>query len=63
MLEPSVSHTLTLRQGLANTLEPVPGLEAGEVSPKILWLEPLDDEAQRLRLWRRIVSGEQPERF
>lgn len=63
MLEPSVSHTLTLRQGLANTLEPAPGLDAGAASPKILWLEPLEDEAQRSRLWRRIVSGERAERF
>ena len=63
MLEASVSQTLTLRQGLANTLEPAPGLEAGAASPKILWLEPLEDESLRSRLWRRIVSGERPERF
>ncbi|MGP1629357.1 MAG: ABC transporter substrate-binding protein [Giesbergeria sp.] len=63
MLEPSVSHTLTLRQGLANTLEPTLGLEVGAPEPKILWLEPLEDESQRSQLWRRIVSGERPERF
>jgi len=37
----------------------VPG---GTMGP-IVWLEPVEDEALRARLWQRIVSGDRPNRF
>ncbi|MBN3767729.1 extracellular solute-binding protein [Burkholderia sp. Ac-20365] len=60
MLEPDVSHLLTQRQGLANTLT-----EAPENTDKshILWIEPVENIDRREALWSRIVSGDRPERF
>lgn len=63
MLEPQVGRELTRRQGLANTLEEPQGLTGSAVKGPILWLEPVEDAAQRQRLWLRIVSGDRPERF
>ena len=63
MLEPQVNRELTLRQGLANTLEEPAGLTGGVVRGPIVWLEPVEDGARRSRLWQRIVSGDRPERF
>jgi len=63
MLEPAVSGVLTRRQGLANTLQEPPGGAAGAAASPIVWLEPVESEGQRTRLWRRIVSGERPEGF
>lgn len=63
MLEPEVNRALTLRQGLANTLEEPAGLGGGAVKGPIVWLEPVEDGARRGRLWQRIVSGDRPERF
>ena len=37
----------------------VPG---GAMGP-IVWLEPVEDETLRARLWQRIVSGDRPNRF
>ncbi|TCW75892.1 spermidine/putrescine ABC transporter substrate-binding protein [Burkholderia sp. SRS-46] len=61
MLEPSVGTLLTRRQGLANTLAPPPGLDAGH--QHLVWLQPVEDIARREALWSRIVSGDRPERF
>lgn len=61
MLEPSVGALLTQRQGLANTLAPLPGLDAGR--EHLVWLQPVEDIARREALWSRIVSGDRPERF
>ncbi|MXN77817.1 extracellular solute-binding protein [Burkholderia sp. 4701] len=61
MLEPSVGALLTQRQGLANTLAPPPGLDAGR--QHLVWLQPVEDIARREALWSRIVSGDRPERF
>lgn len=61
MLEPAIGALLTERQGLANTLEPPPGLEAGH--QHLVWIQPVEDIARRASLWSRIVSGDRPERF
>ncbi|KML47452.1 spermidine/putrescine ABC transporter substrate-binding protein [Burkholderia cepacia] len=61
MLEPAIGALLTERQGLANTLEPPPGLDAGH--ERLVWLQPVEDIARRESLWGRIVSGDRPERF
>ncbi|MBC9249320.1 spermidine/putrescine ABC transporter substrate-binding protein [Pseudomonas alcaligenes] len=56
-LEPRISHTLTQRQGLSNTLE-----EPAEVdrASRLVWLRPVEDASRRARLWQRIISGERP---
>lgn len=59
-LEPQVSHALTLRQGLSNTLEASPFMHGGD---RIIWLEQVEDPGRRSRLWDRILSGDQPEKF
>lgn len=60
MLDVKVSHELTRRQGLSNTI----GADAStRESDRIIWLEPVEDSARREQLWRRIVSGDRPERF
>lgn len=61
MLEPAIGALLTERQGLANTLEPPPGLESG--NQHLVWIQPVEDIARRESLWSRIVSGDRPERF
>ncbi|WP_322024100.1 extracellular solute-binding protein [Burkholderia sp. BCC1977] len=61
MLEPAIGALLTERQGLANTLEPPAGLEAGH--QHLVWIQPVEDIARRESLWSRIVSGDRPERF
>lgn len=61
MLEPAIGALLTERQGLANTLEPPPGLDTGH--QHLVWLQPVEDIARRELLWGRIVSGDRPERF
>lgn len=53
-LERQNSERLTNLHGLANTVSAASPANATE---KLLWLRPLEDPAQRLRLWRRIVSG------
>ncbi|MGU7768556.1 extracellular solute-binding protein [Burkholderia sp. MR1-5-21] len=61
MLEPEIGALLTQRQGLANTLAPPPGLDAGH--QHLVWLQPVESIARREGLWSRIVSGDRPERF
>lgn len=63
MLHPSVSLELTRRQGLANTLEEPAALDSESLLGPIVWLQPVEDDAQRTRLWQRIVAGDRPERF
>jgi putative spermidine/putrescine transport system substrate-binding protein len=60
MLSASVGRRLTQRQGLANTVEPLPTAVA---EGRVVWLEPVEDEVRRAALWRRIMSGERPERL
>lgn len=57
MLEPRVSHALTERQGLSNTLEEP--AEAGSARP-LIWIRPVEDDERRAALWQRILSGERP---
>ncbi|HJW11773.1 MAG TPA: extracellular solute-binding protein [Albitalea sp.] len=57
MLERPVSHTLSERQGLANTVEMS---ESAERNNKIIWLESVEDVNRRTALWGRIVSGDRP---
>ncbi|OJA87693.1 ABC transporter substrate-binding protein [Burkholderia ubonensis] len=61
MLEPAIGSLLTQRQGLANTLTPPPGLDAGR--QHLVWIHPVENIARREALWSRIVSGDRPERF
>ena len=63
MLKPAVSRELTRRQGLANTLEEPPALSGDAPAGTIVWLQPVEDEARRAQLWRRILSGDRPARF
>jgi putative spermidine/putrescine transport system substrate-binding protein len=58
-LEPQISHALTERQGLSNTLEE----SAVAQDAKLIWLQQVEDSAKRARLWDRIISGDLPERF
>ncbi|WP_434931695.1 extracellular solute-binding protein [Shewanella sp. HL-SH5] len=60
LLEQKVSHVLSERQGLANTLEKPEGLTA---SDKLIWLERVENMEKRKLLWDRIISGEVPEEF
>lgn len=60
MLSPDISRALTRRQGLANTLDATADTRD---SDKLWWLEPVEDAANRIALWTRIVSGDRPERF
>lgn len=59
-LEAPVSHALTERQGLSNTLENPPTLHKND---KIIWLRQVEDAAKRTALWDKIISGDLPERF
>lgn len=63
MLHPAVSLELTRRQGLANTLEEPVALDRDSLMGPIVWLQPVEDDARRTRLWQRIVAGDRPERF
>lgn len=60
MLDKKVSRELTLRQGLSNTIEA--DIDTAE-SDKIIWLEPVEDDKRRQRLWGRIISGDLPAGF
>lgn len=60
VLEQEVSHALSERQGLANTLEEPEGLTE---SDKIIWLERVENTDKRKLLWDKIISGEVPEEF
>ena len=57
MLEPEVSHLLTERQGLPNTLQEP---NEGGSTYRLIWLRPVENDKRRAELWQRIVSGERP---
>ena len=55
LLDRQASDLLVSRQGLSNTTaEPLHALS----SDKLVWLEPVEDDERRNRLWARIVSGD-----
>lgn len=58
-LEPAISHAMTERYGINNTLESPPSQANG----KMLWLEQVEDPQRRASLWRRILSGENLEQL
>lgn len=60
MLESRVSHTLSARQGLSNTI--TADVDSRD-SDRILWLESVEDDPRRADLWGRILSGDVPARF
>lgn len=55
MLGESASQNLSQRQGLSNTVD-APAIPLPR--EKVLWLRPVEDAAQRERLWTRIRSGD-----
>lgn len=59
-LEPTVSHALTVRQGLPNTLE---ASDTARASDHLIWLEPVENDAWRTQLWQRILSGARESRL
>lgn len=59
-LEEPVSRSLTLRQGLPNTIEDMSILNQAD---KILWLQQVENNSRRKMLWDKIISGEVPEGF
>jgi putative spermidine/putrescine transport system substrate-binding protein len=55
MLGAEAGQVLVTRQGLNNTIaEPV----AGRPGDPLVWLEPVESEERRNRLWSRILSGD-----
>lgn len=62
MLEPDIGKQLTQREGLANTMTPVPGGASG-AGPRLVWIQPVESIGEREALWRRIKSGDRLERF
>ncbi|MCG5075401.1 extracellular solute-binding protein [Paraburkholderia tagetis] len=66
MLAPDIGKQLTKRQGLANTMTPVPGDAASEASgagPHLVWIQPVENIGQREALWQRIESGDRLRSF
>jgi putative spermidine/putrescine transport system substrate-binding protein len=49
-----MSRQLTVGQGLANTVQESNYIQAGD---KIIWIEPVENAAERASLWSRITSG------
>jgi putative spermidine/putrescine transport system substrate-binding protein len=54
-LEPSVSERLPRMHGLANTIEE---FSVPRPHNKVVWLQPVENFAQRKQLWDRIISGD-----
>jgi putative spermidine/putrescine transport system substrate-binding protein len=59
-LEAQISETLTLRQGLPNTLQDPSTLNKAD---KIIWLQRAENPPKRKLLWDKIISGEMPSEF
>lgn len=54
-LEPEAGNALVKRQGLSNTTS---GATTLRPQDPLKWLEPLESEERRTRLWERIVAGD-----
>ena len=59
MLTPAVSGQLVEHQGLANTLRSSTPASMRHAD-KLVWIEPVEDNATRAKYWERILSGMQP---
>lgn len=59
-LEEPISHALTERQGLSNTLEDPATVKYAD---KMLWLQRAEDVEKRASLWGEIISGNARDRF
>ena len=57
MLEPGIAAQLTQREGLANTLTPMPG-DASGGRQHLVWIQRVESTGQREALWQRIESGD-----
>lgn len=57
MLQPAIAAQLTQREGLANTLTPVPG-EPSSGRQRLVWIQRVESIGQREALWQRIESGD-----
>lgn len=55
-----MSRQLVEQQGLANTLQES---DTAHAKDKLIWLEPVEDSAERARLWTRILSGHKKDGF
>lgn len=56
MLTPEVSGQLTTREGLANTLRDTPKPSMPDTG-KLVWIQPVEDAAQREFYWSRLLSN------
>jgi putative spermidine/putrescine transport system substrate-binding protein len=54
MTSADVGRQLTQRQGLPNTLQRQAGMRDQD---KILWLQPVENNALRNQYWTRILTG------
>jgi putative spermidine/putrescine transport system substrate-binding protein len=55
LLGEQASELLVSRQGLACTTAERQDVQS---SDRLIWLEPVEDDERRNRLWHRIVSGD-----
>ncbi|MBE9608365.1 extracellular solute-binding protein [Chitinilyticum piscinae] len=58
-LDAEMSRQLVVEQGLGNTLQDSDALSSGD---KIIWLEPVENPAERANLWARILGGHRSSR-
>lgn len=56
MLTPEISGQLTVREGLANTLRDTPKPSMPDTG-KLVWIQPVEDAAQREFYWSRLLSS------
>lgn len=59
LLSPEASVALRDHQGLGAT---TPDGETPAASGRLVWLQPVEDDERRNRLWRRIMAGDSPDR-
>ena len=55
LLDQTASDLLVSRQGLSSTTLEPSHTRSGD---KLVWLEPVEDDERRNRMWQRIVSGD-----
>lgn len=55
LLDQTASDLLVSRQGLSSTTVEPSHTQSGD---KLVWLEPVEDDERRNRMWQRIVSGD-----